>query len=286
MNPIYILHGVMVVCWIGVIFSFATAFRTFFATQEVIVGKHRRTAQAPHRDPAHGADPGVGTSATGAAVAGAGTALRASTPPGADPVAGIGPGLTQYQALRLATPARLLAAQAHAATQARLPPPLPPPPQSPLSLRPGTIPSTIFLGGAPGNIMPRKIETLPPEVGEIIGWRVWRIDKLGQLRSGYKDTIWAPGMPMTGDVKHDYGIHAFKALDDRVHHAAAEYGSGGTISVAIGRVALWGEVIEHEHGYRAEFAKVVAIDSVVGVGIIQNGQVLKQLRAAYLPPHA
>lgn len=35
-------------------------------------------------------------------------------------------------------------------------------------------------------------------------------------------------------------------------------------TMAVGTVRLWGEVIEHERGYRAEFAKVHSLDHVFG----------------------
>lgn len=60
---------------------------------------------------------------------------------------------------------------------------------------------------------------------------------------------------MTGDVTTD-GVHAFKTRDGALGYAVAECIS----PLAIGRVALWGTVIEHVDGWRAEHAKVVDID--------------------------
>jgi hypothetical protein len=48
------------------------------------------------------------------------------------------------------------------------------------------------------------------------------------------------------------------------------------LGMAIGAVKLWGEVVEHERGYRAEHAKIVSIDAVCGVVDIER------LRAKYL----
>lgn len=46
------------------------------------------------------------------------------------------------------------------------------------------------------------------------------------------------------------------------------YGGGvphvKVVSVAYGAVKMWGEVVEHERGYRAQFAKLVSLTFVVG----------------------
>ena len=40
---------------------------------------------------------------------------------------------------------------------------------------------------------------------------------------------------------------------------------------------MWGDIVEHETGYRAEYAKLVSLDEVYG-----NGCDLEKLRAKYL----
>ncbi len=73
---------------------------------------------------------------------------------------------------------------------------------------------------------------------------------------------------MSGDPG-DYdkvGVYAWKtkraALEQMAHY------EGGIV----GRVALWGEVVEHERGYRAEFGKVVSLDYVNVWAFRQKGQ--------------
>jgi hypothetical protein len=34
----------------------------------------------------------------------------------------------------------------------------------------------------------------------------------------------------------------------------------GTASLLFGRVKIWGEVVEHEWGYRSQFGKIVSLD--------------------------
>jgi hypothetical protein len=47
---------------------------------------------------------------------------------------------------------------------------------------------------------------------------------------------------------------------------------------AFGTVKCWGEVVEHETGWRAQYAKLHSIDHVVGCGVN-----LEELRRKYLP---
>jgi len=114
--------------------------------------------------------------------------------------------------------------------------------------------------------------------GEIVAYRAWRCSISGLLQSMAVSTIWPPDEPMTGDVTHD-GVHAFKSQSD----ALTEYATGATrwCPIAIGTVMLWGEVIEHERGYRAEFARVAAINLICGGGLWRERRMLRRIRARY-----
>jgi hypothetical protein len=94
--------------------------------------------------------------------------------------------------------------------------------------------------------------------------------------------LWTPGVPVLGIIKNPRviasggGIHACKTVKD-----ARTYGieishwrqSGGNpagdlpdfhpLAIVRGSCAMWGQVIEHENGYRSEFAKVKSIDEVI-----------------------
>jgi hypothetical protein len=100
---------------------------------------------------------------------------------------------------------------------------------------------------------PEPIEDAGISAGEIIGHRAWRVHN-GLLQSMAVDTVWAPNEVMEGIPDNGLGVHAFKTASA----VLTEYGCHGP--VAIGTVLLWGEVIEHELGYRAEFGKVNSID--------------------------
>jgi hypothetical protein len=146
----------------------------------------------------------------------------------------------------------------------------------------------------------RPIEDAGIRAGEIIAHRAWRLYPDGVLHSVYRDKIeWIPGKPMTGDVRHGYGVHAFKDFD-LVEKYAYESQTSWIIRVVwieengrptcetppadtfvFGTVALWGEVVEHERGYRAEFAKIVSLDSIVGLIEHEATRALYRVRARY-----
>jgi len=70
---------------------------------------------------------------------------------------------------------------------------------------------------------------------------------------------WRPDRPMTGKIGGNYaGVHAWKEREAaRIMFEENMAGAG-----AWGAVALWGELVEHEPGFRAENARVVAIEAV------------------------
>jgi len=100
------------------------------------------------------------------------------------------------------------------------------------------------------------------EVGEIIAYRAWRITD-GVLTSLVMTTPWLPGETVEGTLKgrglHGklHGIYSFKKAGDAWNGCA----NTGEICVS-GQVALWGEVVEHEEGYRAENARVYSLDFI------------------------
>jgi hypothetical protein len=124
---------------------------------------------------------------------------------------------------------------------------------------------------------------LPPlerdiATGEIIGWRAWRVvegthlsheeDRVPYacvLKSCTTEVSWVRGVPFKADAKPtDYdasgfapGVHAWKKKDDAVGYSAGSFFWGH--SVVVGEVELWGEVVEHEDGYRAEYTQIKSI---------------------------
>jgi hypothetical protein len=115
----------------------------------------------------------------------------------------------------------------------------------------------------------QPIERTGIVLGEVIAYRAW-IEKDGFLCSVAADRIWAPGEAMEAAKDftphgEDGGVHAFKErageFEAYVDGATAYYAqySRGVPDILmrrpiIGEVRLWGEVIEHELGYRAQYA--------------------------------
>lgn len=150
---------------------------------------------------------------------------------------------------------------------------------------------------APSTYWNKDPKPIPHEgivAGEIIAWRGWKVNHDLQLTSIFKDQhIWQPGVPMTGDVRHEYGVHAFKDPScvrdycrDDLGHSSHNYlrntPKPTTLAYAAGKVALWGEVVEHAWGYRAEFAKIISIEDVMCLAQVEKSRLLTDLRAKYV----
>jgi hypothetical protein len=124
------------------------------------------------------------------------------------------------------------------------------------------------------------IEDAGIRAGEIVGHRMWLVIE-EHLHSIYRcDYRWFPGQPASGDPEErPFGVYACKELDPKDFTYPRTSGLGSRIKgVVIGTVDLWGIVIEHERGYRAQFAAVRSLDG--GWGNID----LEALRSRYCPP--
>lgn len=101
------------------------------------------------------------------------------------------------------------------------------------------------------------LENTGIKVGEIYGWRMWNIkgDYLESYSAGH---IWAPKEHMQGEVP-DYGsegIWSFKKRKDAIKKFLEN------IPSAYGSIKMWGKVVEHTDGYRAEYAKIFRIEDL------------------------
>lgn len=115
------------------------------------------------------------------------------------------------------------------------------------------------------------IENTGIKVGEIIAWRMWSVRK-GYLWSYSANRVWAPHEPMSenpdmmGDSSDCHiGIWSFKEKS----RAIQKMMEGGYLvgipglsedHTVFGSVKLWGKIIEHELGYRSQYASIVSID--------------------------
>lgn len=133
----------------------------------------------------------------------------------------------------------------------------------------------IFRQVALPNSAPLPRET---KFGEIMGWRSWRVTPDGVLVSEVMQNIWLPGEPMEGRIAHEQGraqsggIHAY----NEVNYKTALLLSG-LDSHAYGSVQLYGDVIEHEKGYRASHARIKTIESVYP----DNPELLAKIKKRY-----
>lgn len=171
---------------------------------------------------------------------------------------------------------------------------------------------------SPDHAEPQPIPHAGIRTGEIIAYRCWwviptngALEAFQPFRDLHVDTkailnppllvsvahnhVWHPGIVETGDVdawvggagkSHlsiPGGIYAFDQHDQCVLQAytMAKVGVAfctKTRGIALGRVKLWGEVIQHEYGYRASHAKVHSIHSLYDN---ECGIDIDRLRRAY-----
>jgi hypothetical protein len=110
----------------------------------------------------------------------------------------------------------------------------------------------------------------PDAIQPIRAWRVWAGSAMGdgtvELRSltdAARRTCWPVGEALHArcmrgrhpapSIECSCGIYAHRSRGAAVAHARATPGS------IVGEVELWGRVIEHEHGYRSEYARIRAL---------------------------
>ena len=101
--------------------------------------------------------------------------------------------------------------------------------------------------------------------GEIIAYRAWRVINEGWFRNGHdrlhsifmRDYVWYPDEPASGDVR-THGIYSFRDVirsNDQYGYTSITDGP-----LLFGKVKIWGEVVEHEAGYRSQFGKIMSLD--------------------------
>jgi hypothetical protein len=103
--------------------------------------------------------------------------------------------------------------------------------------------------------------TVDHSVEPVVGWRAWRLrrgaDGTLRLQPAFRGSPWGPREPVRAECvrrrRHGApkrrctcGLYGFR--DGR------EVGLGGTRLAAVGQVSMWGRVVEHDLGYRAQLA--------------------------------
>jgi hypothetical protein len=140
--------------------------------------------------------------------------------------------------------------------------------------------------------------SIPDYISPIIGWRVWQWDAAG-LKS-LNGERWPSGKPLAAGCKaasystivgrakaaHDAndapqstctcGVYAAKSLDHLRKIGLDRFG-------VLGEVNLWGTVVEHELGWRAQFAYPKSLVLPPGMALFSTKEVESRLKtlAAY-----
>jgi hypothetical protein len=113
------------------------------------------------------------------------------------------------------------------------------------------------------NELARHLKHDGVRVGEIIAYRAWQVihpfrSGDDRLRSVYiRDYVWHPDEPASGDVRI-HGIYSFRDVVRCKQEYGYNFGIGGPL--LFGKVKIWGEIIEHEAGYRSQFGKIASLD--------------------------
>jgi hypothetical protein len=115
------------------------------------------------------------------------------------------------------------------------------------------------------NWLARHLKHDGVRVGEIIAYRAWQVihpwwfrNADDRLHSVYmRDYVWHPDEPASGDVR-THGIYSFRdAIRAKYEYTNTSLDDGPLL---FGKVKIWGEVVEHEAGYRSQFGKIVSLD--------------------------
>ena len=126
------------------------------------------------------------------------------------------------------------------------------------------------------------------------GWRYWQVRRAtGLLHSvTHRSVVWRPGRAQRAVCMiggHDApasgcacGIHAAPDLETLREESLC---LRPTEALVVGEVALWGQVIDDEHGRRAEYAAPRHLALVVGPADAEDvvAEALDQLRAYGVP---
>jgi hypothetical protein len=101
----------------------------------------------------------------------------------------------------------------------------------------------------------------------VAGWRVWRVDPRYRLRSVLREDVWEPLRPLVAACEKAHaapvescgcGVYAVLRPEQARPYLVGRNSPEGVYRV-IGRVALWGRVVECEQGWRGERAYPVRL---------------------------
>ncbi|MBI3273565.1 MAG: hypothetical protein HYZ69_00300 [Candidatus Colwellbacteria bacterium] len=134
---------------------------------------------------------------------------------------------------------------------------------------------------------------LPGILEPITAWRAWNVRNFGLnyyltalsqfagrslWRAPFQaNCFWASAFSGHGNIPSDIcgcGFYGCKTLFKLLRQVYPPLTAHGDIFCAVGKVTMWGKVLEYEGGYRAEFAKPISLwvfhDQKGNLRIIQN----------------
>lgn len=112
--------------------------------------------------------------------------------------------------------------------------------------------------------------------GPLIGYRAWKIDKDYVLRSLNDGRVWTPRLATVGRCQQSHPVPAPACTCGcYAYKQPADVGSDGSVR---GAAALWGHVVSHARGWRAQFAYPVTLWEESGVDASQLDAVAKLYR--------
>lgn len=137
--------------------------------------------------------------------------------------------------------------------------------------------------------------------GEIIGHRAWYVIGDGLTLTSIAHIFpWEPGATIEGDINKDVGGNFYSIIYGGTYcfhsadlcreetkvspdfcfpcHAYIGFGFTEIHGIVRGTIKMWGEVVEHEKGYRAQFAKIASLDEADGAVD------LEAIKAKYFSP--
>jgi hypothetical protein len=128
----------------------------------------------------------------------------------------------------------------------------------------------------------------PTYAEPLLGWRLWHVDRDHRLLSWSQDAHWpergqfearcrrllgrCDGAPRRGHACGIYALRTRELAEALVRQLPAPV----TGAIALGRVSLWGRVIENVDGWRAQFAYPYDIELLGG-----DEGVARELRRRY-----
>ena len=109
--------------------------------------------------------------------------------------------------------------------------------------------------------------SVPDYVTPIVGYRAWSWAGPHYLKSLTNQQPWPPGKPMVAKCQAwphhkapqeicTCGIYALKTITQKNRNQFPQFPRGDKTwpCLIVGEVYLWGKVIEHQYGWRAQFA--------------------------------